>query len=78
MRPRITAHAKEQAAAKGFSPRDVWLAHTDPDVAYPSKEPNRVRHIRGGIVVVIDPRDNTAITVHANIIETPLREDQLR
>lgn len=76
--PTMTRHAAKQAAAKGFTAEQTWLAMTDPDVTYPSgqKYPGQVRRIRGNIVAVVDEKMNKAITFYLNVVETPLRPDQ--
>lgn len=75
---RISDHAKEQAAAKGWSLWDVYLAHVDPDVSYPSlKYRGQTRCIRGDLCAVIDNRKNICVTVYLNVEETPLRPDQI-
>lgn len=77
--PSVTAHCKRQAAAKGFSPQDVYLAQTQPHITYPSgpKYPGQERRIRGNLVVVCDIARNVAITVYENVRETALRPDQI-
>lgn len=77
--PTMTRHAAQQAAAKGFSAEDTWLAMTDPDVTYPSgpRYPGQVRRIRGNIVAVVDEAMNKAITFYENVVETALRADQI-
>lgn len=78
--PRITSHAKQQAANKGFTLEQVFLAHTDPDICYPSTQsrfPNQQRHVRDGLVVVVDATRNMAVTIYENVVETPLRPDQI-
>jgi hypothetical protein len=75
--PRISDHGKAQAAAKGWTLHQVWLAHVDPDVTYPSRREGQMRHIRGNLVVIVDARSNRAITVYENIVDTPLRADQI-
>lgn len=75
---RISNHAKEQAAAKGWSLRDVWLAHVDPDITYASgKYAGQVRCIRGNLVAIVDEARNICVTVYANVVETDLRPDQI-
>lgn len=74
---RITRHAKDQAVAKGWSPKAVYLAAVDPDVRYPSRNhPGQVRCIRGDLVAIVDPDRETVITVYLNITRTPRRPDQ--
>lgn len=75
---RITTHAKEQAAAKGWTLDEVFRAHVDPDIAYPSgRFPGQQRHIRDGLVVIVDAARNMAVTVYENVVETALRDDQI-
>lgn len=75
---RISNHAKDQAAAKGWSLWQVYLAHIDPDVTYPSgRYPGQVRCIRGNLVAIIDATRNICVTVYENIVETELRPDQI-
>lgn len=75
---RISDHAKAQAAAKGWSLADVYQAHVDPDICYPSgRYPGQQRHIRGNLVVIVDVRRNKAVTVYLNVEETELRPDQI-
>lgn len=75
--PRITDHAKAQAAAKGWSLDDVYKAHVDPDICYPSRYDGQQRHVRGDLCVIVDARRNKAITVYLNVKETDLRPDQI-
>lgn len=76
--PRITTHAMAQAKAKGWTLRQVFLAHVDPDVTYPSgRYPGQVRHIRGNLVAIIDAAANRCVTVYENVVETALRPDQI-
>lgn len=75
---RISDHAKAQAEAKGWSLHQVWLAHTDPDVTYPSlKYKDQTRCIRGDLVAIVDDKTNKCVTVYLNIEETDLRPDQI-
>lgn len=77
--PRISTHCKEQAALKGWTLDDVFLAHVDPDICYPSgRYEGQQRHIRDNLVVVVDAVRNVAVTVYENVVETPLRPDQMR
>lgn len=75
---RISTHAIEQAREKGWTLRQVWAAHIDPDVRYPSgRYPGQYRHIRGNLVVIVDEARNMAVTVYLNVEETALRPDQI-
>ncbi len=76
--PRISDHAKAQAAAKGFSLDAVFLAHSDPDISYANgRYAGQARRIRDGIVAVVDEARNICVTVYANVVETELRPDQI-
>ncbi len=76
--PRISTHAKEQAASKGFSLDAVFLAHSDPDICYANgRYAGQARRIRDGIVAVVDEARNLCVTVYANVVETELRPDQI-
>lgn len=74
---RITRHALAQAKAKGFAVQSVILAAAAPSVTYANgRYAGQMRHIRDGIVAVVDIRTRTIITVYANVTETALRADQ--
>jgi hypothetical protein len=74
---RLTWHAQQQAAAKGWSSEDVLRAATNPLHTYPSgRVPGQVRHVRGDLVVVIDPVDRRVVTVYQDVAETAVRADQ--
>jgi hypothetical protein len=74
----LTKHAEQQANAKRFPLAAVLAAASRPEVTYSSgpKYPGQMRHIAGGIVAVVDPRSRRIITCYANVVETPLRDDQ--
>lgn len=73
----LTHHAKGQAAAKGLSIEAVLEAANDPSVTYANgRFAGQMRHIRGGIVAVVDPAKRVVITVYANVVETDARADQ--
>jgi hypothetical protein len=74
---RLTHHARQQAALKGWTSDDVLLAanqplHTSRSVRYPGQ----FRHVRAGIVAVVDTATNLVVTVYVDRVETDLREDQ--
>jgi hypothetical protein len=72
-----TAHALVQASQKGISVADVLAAADNPQVSYDNgRFPGQRRHIRNGVVAVVDPVGKRVITVYANVIETDVREDQ--
>lgn len=73
----LTRHAGLQAMRKGISLDAVLKAANDPSVTYEHKVPGQHRHIRGGIVTVVDRGKEVVITVYANVVETPLRQDQV-
>jgi hypothetical protein len=76
--PRISTHAKEQAAAKGWSLHQVWQAHVDPDICYPSRRyEGQERRIRGNLVAIVDVARDLCVTVYENVVETALRPDQI-
>jgi hypothetical protein len=74
-----SGHALAQAGAKGFHPFAVMAAAGAPTVAYPSGDahPGQWRHIRDGIVAVVEPATKRIVTVYVNVEETELRPDQL-
>lgn len=59
------AHARERVDDRGFWPLDVVDACESPEMtATASKyEPDRRRHVRGNLVVIVNPTDRTVITV---------------
>lgn len=70
-------HAARQATAKGFSHADVLDAANRPSVSYDNgRYPGQKRHIKNGIVAVVEPHTRTVRTVYANVKETDLRPDQ--
>jgi hypothetical protein len=74
---RLTYHAQQQAAAKGWTSEDVLLAANSPLHTYPSgRVPGQVRHIRGDLVAIVDPVERRVVTVYQDVEETVLRRDQ--
>lgn len=74
---RITHHAKTQAESKGFTVADIQAAAMHPSVTYANgRYPNQMRHIRNGLVAVVDTVNRTVVTIYADVIETDLRPDQ--
>lgn len=74
---RVTRHAEAQAEAKGFDMAAVIRAAVDPSITYANgRYAGQMRHIRDGIVAVVDVRSRTIVTVYANVTETALRADQ--
>lgn len=74
---RVTRHAEAQAKAKGFDMTAVIRAAVSPSITYANgRYEGQMRHIRDGIVAVVDTRSRTIVTVYANVTETALRADQ--
>lgn len=74
---RLTRHAERQAAAKGWTEKDVLLAAESPLHTYPSgRVPGQLRHVRGDIVAIVEPKSRKVVTVYADVVETDLRRDQ--
>lgn len=74
----FTRHAKTQAVEKGFSLADVLKAASEPSITYGNgMAENQVRHIRDGIVVIVDEVSRSIITVYRNVVETEVRQDQV-
>jgi len=73
----IHPHALRQAESKGFSLDAVLEAANHPSVTYANgRYPGQMRHIRGGIVAVVEPLTLTVVTVYENVKETAVRADQ--
>lgn len=73
----LTRHAGVQAMKKGIAFDAVLRAANEPTVTYEHRIEGQHRHIRGGIVAVVDRDTEKVITVYANIVATPLRQDQV-
>ena len=74
---RLTRHAAEQARNKGFDIDAVYRAANNPAITYESgRFPGQWRHVRDGIVAVVDPVTGNIITVYQNVVMTPMRPDQ--
>lgn len=74
---RMTHHCEAQAAAKGFTPEQVFAAAADADIRYASRNhPGQERRIRDGLCVVVDAATNTIVTLYVHCTETALRPDQ--
>lgn len=75
---RLNPHAAKQVAAKGFKTEDVLAAANDPCHTYDNgRYVGQKRHVRGGIVAVVDPVRRVVITVYQDQCKTPAREDQV-
>jgi hypothetical protein len=73
----LSTHAARQAAAKGFHPHHVLEAANDPHHSYPNgRYPGQMRHVRDGIVAVVEPHNQRVVTVYADQVETAPRTDQ--
>lgn len=70
-------HAARQATSKGFDHAAVLDAANSPSHAYPNgKYPGQMRHIKNGIVAVVDPAERKVVTVYEDQRQTALRPDQ--
>jgi len=70
-------HAAKQATMKGLDHAAVLDAANNPHHTYPNgRYPGQIRHIRNGIVAVVDPSRQQVITVYEDQRETALRPDQ--
>lgn len=70
-------HAAKQAALKGFDQTRVLRAANDPQHTYDNgRYPGQKRHVRDGLVAVVDPRRRQVVTVYEDQKETALRADQ--
>ena len=68
-------HFLRQVATKGFSAEQIRKAIESPyKVTEVRRYPGQKRYCGGGVAVVL--RDNVAITVYADGVDTELREDQ--
>jgi hypothetical protein len=68
-------HFKAQFRAKGFKAEQIHEALTHPyKVTDVTRYPGQKRYCGGGVAVVM--RDNVAVTVYADGVVTPMREDQ--
>jgi hypothetical protein len=75
---RFTLHAQHVARAKRFHPLAMLDAANDPDVSYASHlHPGQHKHIKGDLCVVVDREKGMIITAFLNVVETPLRPDQM-
>lgn len=78
----LTQHAYEKVDGNADLARRVLDAAERPTVSYAVTDKRnqgrgrQERHIRDGIVAVVDVRDGKVITFHADVIETDVRPDQ--
>lgn len=62
---------------KGFAHSDVLDAANNPAHTYPNgRYEGQMRHVKNGIVAVVEPDSKTVRTVYADQVETDLRPDQ--
>lgn len=74
----FSEHAVKQIRAKGFTAEQLFGALTDPrDVTVVRDYHGQKRWCGSGVALVIDVRRMHVVTVYADMIRTPLREDQL-
>lgn len=73
----LSEHAKQQAGNKGWTEFQVLMAARNPHVVYKGNESNQERRIRGDLVAVVNKNTGCVITCYANVVETPLRPDQI-
>lgn len=70
-------HAERQAREKGFARADVLAAANDPHHTYPNgRYPGQMRHVRNGLVAVVDPSRSLVVTTYRDQEKTALRPDQ--
>lgn len=70
-------HATKQATLKGINPAHVLHAANDPKHTYDNgRYPGQKRHVRDGIVAVVDPARKEVLTVYKDQEETAIRPDQ--
>lgn len=70
-------HAAKQASMKGFDQSAVLAAANSPSHTYPNgRYPGQMRHVKDGIVAVVDPKRRQVVTVYQDQTETALRSDQ--
>jgi len=73
----LTYHAQKTAALKGFKRADVHETANNPHHTYPNgRDPSQVRHVRNGIVAVVNPATREVVTVYKDQEETAKRSDQ--
>lgn len=70
-------HAARQATSKGIAHEDVLAAANAPSHTYENRRfPGQMRHIKDGLVAVVDPSRRQIVTVYKDQEETALRPDQ--
>lgn len=73
----LSEHAKQQASAKGWTEFQILVVTRHPHLVYKCSEVNQERHVRNGIVSVVNTLTGCVITCYADQVETPLRPDQI-
>ena len=74
----LSHHCRKMAATKRFSEQDVLAAANEPSITYESyNHPGQHRHVRGGLVAVVDRDQGLVITTYRNVERTALRANQV-
>jgi hypothetical protein len=74
---RLNPHAARQAKEKGFHPDHVLDAANNPGHAYPNgRYEGQMRHVKHGLVAVVDPSRKQVVTVYKDQEKTAPRADQ--
>lgn len=74
---RLSYHAQRQAQQKGWSSKQVLLAANAPLHTYRNgRFEGQFRHVRDGLVAVVNPDTHLVVTVYEDSKETALRPDQ--
>ena len=73
----LNPHAARQATTKGFDHDSVLAAANNPRHTYENgRYPGQKRHVRDGIVAVVDPARSEVVTVYKDQEQTAPRADQ--
>lgn len=73
---RFSQHFREQMAAKGFTVEQIESCIRTPEkITNVSRYPGQKRYCGAGVAIVM--RGDTAVTIYADSIVTPLRPDQM-
>lgn len=81
MNLRLTAHAKTQMEAKGFSQELLDMTFGSPENVYPNRKfAGQFRIVGNGVCIIGKPMGDTflAFTVYEDGVMTPPRADQLQ
>lgn len=72
-----TIHVMKKAQSLGVTLSEVMRAADTPEHTFESRRfPGQMRHVRNGIVAVVDPKDKKVITAYKAVEETDIRPDQ--